>query len=134
MNVIQIGETTVGKNVGSFTVYDSESLTKTNVNPTHKYAMQPLVFKITNAADFGDYTQGLVPNYQQDEFVSTYGVLGDSSEPLLNLAISKITGATAKRIQIDKGLILPYFTDSKSMRRFGKEMYLESTPKEFLKH
>jgi hypothetical protein len=134
VNVIQIGETTVGKNVGSFTVYDSESLTKTNVNPTHKYAMQPLVFKITNAADFGDYTQGLVPNYQQDEFVSTYGVLGDSSEPLLNLAISKITGATAKRIQIDKGLILPYFTDSKSMRRFGKEMYLESTPKEFLKH
>ena len=134
VNVIQIGETTVGKNVGSFTVYDSESLTKTNVNPTHKYAMQPLVFKITNAADFGDYTQGLTPNYTQQEYVSTYGVLGDASEPLLNLAISKITGATAKRIQVDKGLILPYFTDSKSMRRFGKEMYLESTPKEFLKH
>ncbi|EJL66376.1 S41 family peptidase [Flavobacterium sp. CF136] len=134
VNVIQIGETTVGKNVGSFTVYDSESLTKTNVNPTHKYAMQPLVFKITNAADFGDYTQGLVPNYIQQEYIDTYGVLGDASEPLLNLAISKITGATAKRIQNDEGLILPYFTDSKSMRRFGKEMYLESTPKEFLKH
>lgn len=134
VNVIQIGETTVGKNVGSFTVYDSESLTKTNVNPTHKYAMRPLVFKITNLADFGDYTQGLVPNYIQQEYIDTYGVLGDASEPLLNLAISKITGATAKRIQIDKGLILPYFTDSKSMRRFGKEMYLESAPKEFLKH
>ena len=134
INVIQIGTTTVGKNVGSFTVYDSESLTKTNVNPTHKYAMQPLVFKITNAADFGDYTQGLTPNYTQQEYVSTYGVLGDASEPLLNLAISKITGATAKRIQNDEGLILPYFTDSKSMRRFGKEMYLESAPKEFLKH
>lgn len=134
INVIQIGTTTVGKNVGSFTVYDSESLTKTNVNPTHKYAMQPLVFKITNAADFGDYTQGLTPNYIQQEYVSTYGVLGDASEPLLNLAISKITGATAKRIQNDEGLILPYFTDSKSMRRFGKEMYLESAPKEFLKH
>lgn len=133
INVIQIGETTVGKNVGSFTVYDSASLTKNNVNPTHKYAMQPLVFKITNAADFGDYTQGLVPNYEQFEYVSTYGVLGDASEPLLNLAISKITGTTAKRIQNDKGQILPYFTDSKSMRRFGKEMYLESAPKEFLK-
>ncbi|MEO8239286.1 MAG: S41 family peptidase [Flavobacterium sp.] len=134
INVIQIGETTVGKNVGSFTVYDSESLTKNNVNPTHKYAMQPLVFKITNSADFGDYTQGLVPNYQQDEYVSTYGVLGDPSEPLLNLAISKITGATAKRIQHDEGLILPYFKDSKSMNRFGREMYLESVPKELLKH
>ena len=134
VNVIQIGETTVGKNVGSFTVYDSPSLTKNNVNPTHKYAMQPLVFKITNAADFGDYTQGLVPNYIQQEYIDTYGILGDASEPLLNLAISKITGATAKRIQNDEGLILPYFKDSKSMRRFGKEMYLESAPKEFLKH
>lgn len=134
INVIQIGETTVGKNVGSFTVYDSESLTKNNVNPTHKYAMQPLVFKITNSANFGDYTQGLVPNYPQQEFIDTYGVLGDASEPLLNLAISKITGNAAKRIQNDKGLILPYFKDSKSMNRFGREMYLESAPKELFKH
>ena len=133
INVIQIGETTVGKNVGSFTVYDSETLTKTNVNPTHKYAMQPLVFKITNADNFGDYTGGLPPTFQQSEKISTYGILGDTSEPLLNLVISKITGSTAKRIQIDKDHISPYFTDSKSMRRFGKEMYLESTPKEFLK-
>jgi carboxyl-terminal processing protease len=133
INVIQIGETTVGKNVGSFTVYDSPSLTKTKVNPTHKYAMQPLVFKIVNVAGNGDYTGGLTPTFAQDEIISTYGVLGDTSEPLLNLAISKITGSTAKKVQTDKGLILPYFTDSKSMRRFGKEMYLENTPKEFLK-
>jgi hypothetical protein len=65
--------------------------------------------------------------------VSSYGVLGDESEPLLNLAISKITGSTSKRIQTEKGLDLPYFTDSKSMRRFGTEMYFESIPKEFLK-
>lgn len=125
INVVQIGETTVGKNVGSFTVYDSETLSKTKVNPTHKYAMQPLVFKITNKDNFGDYTSGLAPTYQKPENIFTYGVLGDPSEPLLNLAISKITGSTAKGIQTDKNLNLPYFTDSKAMRRFGREMYTD---------
>jgi carboxyl-terminal processing protease len=133
INVVQIGETTIGKNVGSFTVYDSPTLTKTNVNPNHKYAMQPLVFKISNAADFGDYTQGLPPTYVQNESVSTYGVLGDTSEPLLNLAISKITGATAKKIQVDQNLILPYVTDSKKINGLRNEMYLETVPKEFQK-
>ncbi|MEL1254889.1 S41 family peptidase [Flavobacterium sp. DGU38] len=131
INIIQIGDVTTGKNVGSYTLYDSESLTKTKVNPTHKYAMQPLVFKISNSANFGDYTQGLQPTYQQYEYVSSYGILGDPSEPLLNLAISKITGSTSKRIQTDKSQTLPYFKDSKSMRRFGQEMYLENPPKGF---
>ncbi|WP_343695343.1 S41 family peptidase [Flavobacterium sp.] len=131
VNVVQIGETTIGKNVGSFTVYDSPTFTKTNVNPNHKYAMQPLVFKISNAADFGDYTQGLTPTYVQYEYVSSYGVLGDPSEPLLNLAISKITGSAAKKIQNDQSLVLPYISDSKKLNGLRNEMYLESTPKEF---
>jgi len=133
INVVQVGETTIGKNVGSFTVYDSPTLTKANVNPNHKYAMQPLVFKISNSAGFGDYTQGLAPTYVQNESVSTYGVLGDPSEPLLNLAISKITGATAKRIQSDTNLILPYICDSKKINGLRNEMYLETIPKEFQK-
>ncbi|PXY44232.1 S41 family peptidase [Flavobacterium hydrophilum] len=130
VNVVQIGGTTVGKNVGSNTIYDSPSLlSKAQINPAHKYAMQPLTFKITNKDNFGDYTGGLAPTFALEEKVSTYGILGDPSEPLLNLAISKITGSTAKRIQADKGLNLPYFTDSKSMRRFGKEMYIENNTK-----
>ncbi|MCI9844071.1 S41 family peptidase [Flavobacterium pectinovorum] len=136
IEVIQVGATTVGKNVGSITVYDSPSLSKTKVNPIHKYAMQPLVFKITNKDNFGDYTGGLepTPTYEIQEYVNTYGVLGeasgvlnDGSEPLLNLAVSRIIGSsTAKRIQTKKIQNLPYFTDSKSMRRFGKEMYIEN--------
>lgn len=125
INVIQIGETTIGKNVGSMTLYDSPSLVlKSNINPNHKYAMQPLIFKISNAADFGDYTGGLVPTYVQYEYVSNYGVLGDPSEPLLNLAISKITGSTAKRIQNDHREVLPYINDSKKINGLRNEMYL----------
>ncbi|OXB07909.1 S41 family peptidase [Flavobacterium pectinovorum] len=133
VNVIQIGETTIGKNVGSFTVYDSETLTKTKVNPNHKYAMQPLVLKIANSEDFGDYTSGLTPTYLQQEFVTSYGVLGETNEPFLATAISKITGVTAKRIQDDKELVLPYFSDSKKINGVRNEMYLETAPKEFLK-
>lgn len=133
INVVQIGETTIGKNVGSVTLYDSPTFTKRNVNPNHKYAMQPLVFKISNASDFGDYTQGLVPTYVQLEYFSNYGVLGDPSEPLLNLAISKITGTTAKKVQNDHGLILPYISDSKKINGLRNEMYLEGTSKEFLR-
>ncbi|KAF2330268.1 S41 family peptidase [Flavobacterium daemonense] len=133
IDVVQIGETTIGKNVGSFTVYDSPTFTKTNVNPNHKYAMQPLVFKITNSQDFGDYTSGLVPTYVQLEYISSYGVLGDPSEPLLNLAISKITGATAKKIQTDRSFVLPYIDDSKKINGLRNEMYLETAPKRFSK-
>ncbi len=132
VNVIQIGETTTGKNVGSFTVYDSETLvTKKGINPNHKYAMQPLVLKITNSANFGDYTQGLQPTFQQYEQVSTYGVLGDTSEPLLNIAISQITGTTAKRIFNDSEPYRPYLTDSKIINGLRHGMYLKTGPKLF---
>jgi len=132
INVVQIGETTVGKNVGSFTVYDSETLTtKKGINPNHKYAMQPLVLKITNSVNFGDYTQGLVPTYQQFESVLNYGVLGETTEPLLSNAISKITGNAAKKIQTDSEPLRPYVTDSKILNGLRHGMYLKTAPKAF---
>lgn len=133
INVVQIGETTTGKNVGSVTLYDSPTFTKRNVNPNHKYAMQPLVFKISNASDFGDYTQGLVPTYVQLEYLRSYGVLGDTAEPLLNMAISKITGAAAKKVQNDHGLVLPYISDSKKINGLRNEMYIDGNAGEFIK-
>ncbi len=133
ISVIQIGETTVGKNVGSITIYDSPTLGKANVNPNHKYAMQPLVLKIVNAADFGEYTDGLKPTYEQLERVSNLGVLGDTSEPLLNVAISQITGVTTKKSQTDKGVVLKTFTDVKAMNGFRNQMYIDKAPEGLLR-
>ena len=133
ISVVQVGETTVGKNVGSVTLYDSPSFGKTNRNPNHKYAMQPLVLKIVNAADFGEYTNGLPPTYEQLEYISNMGVLGDPSEPLLNLTISKITGSTAKKIQQDKTLALRTFTNAKAMNGIRNQMYNEKAPEGLLK-
>lgn len=131
--VIQVGETTVGKNVGSVTLYDSPTFGKAKRNPNHKYAMQPLVLKIVNAADFGEYTDGLKPTYEQLERVSNLGVLGDPSEPLLNVAISQITGATTKKVQLDQGVALKNFTDSKAMTGIRDQMYIEKAPEGLLR-
>lgn len=133
ISVIQIGETTVGKNVGSVTLYDSPTFGRANRNLNHKYAMQPLVLKIVNANDFGEYTDGLKPTYEQLEYITNMGVLGDASEPLLNLAISKITGSAAKRIQQDRKEALQTFTNVKAMNGIRNQMYLEKAPEGLLK-
>lgn len=133
IQVVQVGETTVGKNVGSITVYDSPTFGKTNRNPNHKYAMQPLVLKIVNAVDFGEYTDGLKPTLAQNELIDDLGVLGDPSEPLLNIAISNITGSTAKRVQKGNEKALQSFTDSKAMNGVKNQMYLEKAPEGLLR-
>lgn len=132
ITVVQIGDTTVGKNVGSVTLYDSPTFGKENRNPSHRYAMQPLVLKIVNGVGFGDYQSGLVPTYQLKETLSTLDVLGSTTEPLLNLAIGKITG-TAKTKQTTPGLQFEYFKDSKSINSLHNQMYLDKAPEGLLK-
>ena len=133
ISVVQVGETTVGKNVGSVTLYDSPTFGKAKRNLNHKYAMQPLVLKIVNAADFGEYTDGLKPTFEQLERISNLGVLGDTSEPLLNVAISQITGVTAKKSQLDSGIVLKNFTDAKAMDGVRNQMYVKDAPEGLLR-
>jgi carboxyl-terminal processing protease len=131
IDVVQIGDMTTGKNVGSITIYDSPTFGKENRNPNHRYAMQPIVLKIVNAADFGDYFTGLTPTYSLKENITNLGVLGTSSEPLLSTAIGKITG-TAKMIKKTTGKEFQYFEDTKSI--IGQnQMYTEKVPAGLLK-
>ncbi|MEM8520735.1 S41 family peptidase [Flavobacterium sp. PL12] len=132
INVIQIGDLTVGKNVGSVTLYDSPDFTDKNRNPKHKYAMQPIVLKIVNSVGFGDYFTGLKPDFAIKETLSTFGTLGESSEPLLNVAIGKITG-TGRMLKQNSTETFKFFKDSKSMTRFQNEMYIDKAPEGLLK-
>ena len=134
ITVVQIGDKTVGKNVGSVTLYDSPTFGTQNRNPKHRYAMQPIVFKIVNSNGYGDYFNGLKPTDDNflKETVSTLGTLGDTSEPLLSLAINRITG-TARMIKRVPGFEFEFINDSKSMRRFQNEMYIEKAPEGLLK-
>lgn len=132
ISVVHIGEVTTGKNVGSVTLYDSPTFGKKDRNPNHRYAMQPLVLKIVNAAGFGDYQSGLQPTIKQTEYINTMGVLGDVNEPFLQTAIAKITG-TAKLKQAKAGISLEFFSDSKSANALQSQMYLDKAPEGLLK-
>ncbi len=92
IDVVVIGENTVGKTQASITIYDSPNLTFENVNPSHTYAMQPLVAKSVNKNDDPVPPDGLIPDIELTEIPFELGILGDVDEPLLAAAIANITG------------------------------------------
>jgi hypothetical protein len=96
INVIQIGDVTLGKNVGSITLYDyidNNSLTK---NPNHNYAMQPIVLKIANSEGNADFVNGLLPDRSIKEDKFNLGIIGDVNEPILSETLSRINGSSKK--------------------------------------
>lgn len=126
IEVIQIGDKTTGKNVGSVTLYDSPTYGKTDVNPSHKYAMQPIVLKIVDKNGFGDYTTGIAPTLTNNyiELFEDMGVLGNPSEPLLSRAINLIT-ASGKQAAVSIDVSKRDFADCKTINPLRTEMYLE---------
>ncbi|HEU4497258.1 MAG TPA: S41 family peptidase [Flavobacterium sp.] len=131
INVVQIGDRTTGKNVGSITLYDSPTFSRNGRSSEHKYAMQPICFKIINAAGFGEYQNGLAPAVPLIENLGNLGVLGNAGEPLLNAAISQITGSGRMQMP-DPAKAYESIRDRKSMQRMGDEMYLDEIPFEAL--
>lgn len=102
MNVYLIGTTTIGKNVGSYTIYDEE-----NKN-TNKWGMQPIVLKYFNSNGTSDFENGFVPDEElRDNNVHKFA-LGDLKEVMLQKAIEKITGMTSVRnVQADAKQLQP---------------------------
>ncbi|MFH6769820.1 S41 family peptidase [Gaetbulibacter aquiaggeris] len=146
IDVVQIGATTTGKYTASVTLYDSPNFGKDNANPSHKYAMQPLVFKSTNAIGVTDYYNGIIPDYSityqsasgsvfEGENITALGVLGDVNEPFLAKAISLITGKTSKFKDTKNekrilGFDFEEIADSKDFAPLGKNMFIKLKHKE----
>ena len=132
INVVLIGNTTYGKNVGSITVYDYIDNEGTK-NPNHTYAMQPIVLKIANSVGFADYAKGLDPDIEVRERASNLGVLGSPTEPLLFAALNQISGSG--KYLIPQGEALVPLSDPKFEATNG--MYIDlpqSSLKDFLKN
>ncbi len=125
INVIQIGTKTIGKNVGSITLYDSPTFNKKDLSPRHKFAMQPIVIKTVNKDGFGDYQNGIIPTFEQSENPENMGVLGNTNESLLNTALGLING-NAKIIPRNSQHFGKEFINSKSAQRFGNDMYINT--------
>ncbi len=106
IDVVVIGDAqgTVGKAQASRTVYDSRSFSRSNINPAHTYAMQPLIFETVNKNGEGVPKSGIIPDIIAKEDEENLGVLGDPSEPLFRKAIDNILGKdvqSAKRIHFN---------------------------------
>ena len=109
IDVIQIGETTSGKYQSSVTFYDSDDFFRSgaNLNPDHRYAIQPLVSRNANANDVTDYAAGFSPEVSYFEINRVIagqdiGVIGDVDEPHLKTALDLITGATVANEDTNK--------------------------------
>ncbi len=125
INVVQIGTITTGKDKASITIYDYTDANNKVKNPAHKWAMQPLVLKMVNAKDEGNYTNGLTPTIPLEEDVKNMGTLGDTNEPLLARALQSITGTTRRttRSVAEPALPLQEISHSKAGLLGYNEMY-----------
>lgn len=111
INVRLIGTETVGKQVASITLYDSDDYTRNgpNFNGSHTWAMQPIVLEIRNR-DGQNEPNGFTAEVQIAEDNSNLGVLGDPNEPLLARAIQYITtGAKGANFAYQKESEKPFW-------------------------
>lgn len=134
--VVLIGRQTVGKDEGSYTLYDTPEppyWEEENANPDHKNAIQPIVLKVVNV-DGREYPDGFTP--AEENQVNEIGFLegglppiGDPDEPLLGRALELITGQqNAKLKQVTPIEVGEPFKDSRDLKPYGKRLYIEPVP------
>src|SRR5690606_20220039 len=84
-NVVHIGETTVGKNEGSITIVDERK------PPEIEWGIQPIIVKLADKNGYGDYPNGLQPQYIVDEWdYLPWSPIGSLDDPLLAKALGLI--------------------------------------------
>ena len=92
IEVVVVGDVTSGKTQASITIFDSPDLSIDDVNPSHTYAMQPLIAISVNKDEVEVPPTGIVPDISLSEVPNNLGVLGDINEPLLAAALADIEG------------------------------------------
>jgi len=129
LQVFNVGINTAGKYVGSFTIKDIID-DKGTVNPSHKWAMQPIVVKIANSAGVSDYVDGLVPDFSAEEDIGNLMPFGDQNETLLKVVLNNIKGLPQSAIALkSQKLGLKRVFDSQDIRPFAKQMYINQLRK-----
>ncbi len=91
INVHVIGNSTIGNNTGSITLYNSPDYDFALKNKTHTFALQPIVLSFLNKDD-QTYENGITPtvNLCQNENILDLGVLGETSDPIFNRVLNYI--------------------------------------------
>lgn len=135
--VFIIGETTYGKNVGSFAIYDSPDFSSNNINPNHKVALQPITSRIFNRDDQSEYTNGFDPHIEirEPEYAEfSLKPFGDPEEPLLKAALDQISGSSLRSKQtLKRNLNTRSLEGSILGRPHATDMYMEVNDKKFFR-
>ncbi|GIL22917.1 MAG: hypothetical protein BroJett042_14300 [Bacteroidota bacterium] len=95
MDVFLIGSTTVGKNVGSISIFNEDDTRNT-------WGMQPIVTKSLNSLEESDYSNGFEPQVALPDNNLIVYPLGDERELLLSRALQEITGGDPGRVRAAK--------------------------------
>lgn len=83
IQVIQIGQTTFGKDKGAVIISGARI----------PWIIVPITYNLLNAKGEGGYTQGIAPQYAVDEMsIQPLYALGDTKDPLIAKALSVING------------------------------------------
>lgn len=131
IDVKVVGSTTVGKQVGSITLYDSDNLQRSgdNLNTKHTYAMQPLVLEIKNKDD-KNYPNGIIPGtnftgINLEENIGNLGILGERTDPLLDRTLTYISTGSKTAAKKDNFVKVEEIYNSKLATPAGNNMYSE---------
>ncbi|MEM7107417.1 MAG: S41 family peptidase [Bacteroidota bacterium] len=118
IDVIVVGDTTVGKNVGSVPFGDSN-------NENNNYGILPITFQIENVLGQSDYAQGFVPNILVNDLQLPLKQLGDSNEPLLSAALATISGNLGGRLRAPNSGY-PTLKNSHQLKPFKTDLFIKS--------
>ncbi|PHQ28876.1 S41 family peptidase [Leeuwenhoekiella nanhaiensis] len=129
IDVQTVGTTTVGKFQASITLYDSDNFSRNDdsLNPSHFYAIQPLVYTYENSAGTVGPPSGIIPDFELRENLTNLGVLGDESEPLLSLALDQILGRSPSG-KSRSGMKFEHFTAVENQSIDFQRMYIDYLP------
>ncbi len=123
MNVTVVGINTYGKYTGSSTIRDWDE--KGNVNPNHKYAMQPIIVKYANVDGVSDFVDGLTPTYTAIEDLAHLLPFGDPNETLLKVVLDDIKGLPVTSMVLKSAQTrLGKVAGSRDFKPFANEMYI----------
>jgi len=132
ISVVTIGEQTVGKFVGSNTLYDSPAYGYTsyaNRNTTHKWQLQPITFSYYNK-DKDANPANITPDYEINPYNTFLNLVefGNVKDPCLKKALELITGQTMRTSEKTTDLSLTLKTDNLTVfnpTNTAKGLYIE---------
>jgi C-terminal processing protease CtpA/Prc len=131
IDVKLVGKKTVGKQVGSITLYDSDDLRKNgpNFNTNHRYALQPIVLEIVNKDNqnkIDGFTPSVtLPGVELGEDYGNLGVLGERTDPLLDRTIVYILTGARGAFNVNRSFDTEEIYNSKLALPTSNNMYID---------